>query len=182
MLFSFSQTFLFSLNELVVLKPFSWGSVTDFVESLMDILDSFPKKGMFTPNYIRFQRTQDLLKLLVCELQKETLPDDCDLLSTETLPYFPSAPCWPLAEAGVRGGALLRIVGCVSFSSSTPFTTNMQPPTCLALVLLPRTYSGNVLQGWAALEAGKISLCLPAWVILGMRGGSRRRETLGSQE
>ena len=46
MLFFFSQTFLFSLNELVVLKPFSWGSVTDFVESLMDVLDSFPKKGM----------------------------------------------------------------------------------------------------------------------------------------
>ena len=64
----------------------------------MDVLDSFPKKGMFTPNCIQFQRTQDLLKLLVCELQKETLPDDCDLLSTETLPYLPSAPCCPLAE------------------------------------------------------------------------------------
>lgn len=60
MLFSFAQT-LFSLNELVVLKSFSWGNVTDFVESLMDVLDSFPKKGMFTPNCIRFQRTQDLL-------------------------------------------------------------------------------------------------------------------------
>lgn len=145
MLLSFSDT-LFSLNELVVLKSFSWGSVIDFVESLMDVLDSFPKKGMFTPNRIQFQRTQDLLKLLVCELQEETLPDDCDLVSTETLPYLPSAPCCPLAEARVRGGALLRTVGWVLFSSSTPFT-NMQPPTCLALVLLPRTHSRNVLQG-----------------------------------
>ena len=58
MLFSFSQTFLFSLNELVVLKPFSEGSITDRVESLMDVLDCLPGKYMFTPNHIQFQRTQ----------------------------------------------------------------------------------------------------------------------------
>ena len=52
----------------------------------------------------------------------------------------------------------------------------MQPPTCLALVLLLRTHSRNVLQGWVALGVGKISLCLPGWVERGIKeeGDSRK--------
>lgn len=106
MLFSFSQTFLFSLNELVVLKPFVEGSITDFVESLMDVW-TVSQESTCSPQIIFSFRgfRQDLLKLLVCELQKETLSDDCGLLSGGTLPYLPSAP-WSLAEAGVHGAAL----------------------------------------------------------------------------
>lgn len=63
MLFFLSQTFLFPLNGLVALKPFSFGGrVTAFVENLMNVL---PRKRTFAHNHIPFQRDQDLPKLLV---------------------------------------------------------------------------------------------------------------------
>lgn len=103
MLFSLSQTFLFSLNELVVLKLCFLRGVSQTLWGVWQVLwTPFPRKCMFTPNHIRFQRAQDLLKLLVCELQKETLSDDCGLLSEGPFPTFPLTP-GPSLRPACRG-------------------------------------------------------------------------------
>lgn len=91
--------------------PFFEKSVTDFVENLMYVLDSLPRKCMFTPNRNQLQRVQDLLKLLVCELQKETLFDDCSLLFPMPFLVFPLTSPDPWLRAGRAEEPSLRTGG-----------------------------------------------------------------------
>lgn len=106
MLFSFSQTFLFSLNELVVLKPFFEGSITDFIESLMDVLDCLPGKYMFTPNHIQFQRIQAGPSKAPCLWTPEGNPLRRLWPSFRRDTALSSLCPRSLAEAGVHGAAL----------------------------------------------------------------------------